>query len=91
MIPLYLYHVYILESETTGKWYYGFTESIEQRTADHQSNRAGYTRNKGPWRLIFDRPFKEKIEALSFERYLKNCKIKKFIRDTFSTFFVTWP
>ena len=88
MDPLFQFHVYILESETTGKWYYGFTEDINQRVADHQSNRAGFTRYKGPWKLIFNKSFNNKPEALSFERYIKNCKNKNFIRTNFSSYFL---
>jgi putative endonuclease len=64
-------YVYILESLADGKWYYGFSENIDQRFDDHQSNRAKYTRFKGPWKLIFKREFSNKSEALQFEKYLK--------------------
>jgi hypothetical protein len=38
-----IFYVYILESESSGKWYYGFTEDIVQRIKDHQTNRSKYT------------------------------------------------
>jgi putative endonuclease len=62
-------YVYILESLADGKWYYGFSENIDQRFDDHQTNRAKYTRFKGPWKLIFKREFSNKSEALQFEKY----------------------
>ncbi|MBL7845021.1 MAG: GIY-YIG nuclease family protein [Cyclobacteriaceae bacterium] len=82
------YNVYVLESLSDGKWYYGFSEDMEQRFLDHQSNRSKYTRFKGPWKLIFKKRFVLKTEALQFEKYLKKTKNKVFIRKTFAEFFI---
>lgn len=82
-----MYSVYILESNE-GKWYYGCSENLDQRVADHNSNRANYTRFKGPWKLIFRKEFQTKSEALKFELQLKRLKNKNYIRTTFSEFFL---
>jgi putative endonuclease len=82
------YFVYILESDSTGHWYYGFSEDADQRVSDHKTNRSKHTRFKGPWRLIFKREFADKTEALKFERYLKKSRNKEFIRRKFSESFV---
>jgi putative endonuclease len=82
-----VYSVYIIES-TTGKWYYGSSENVLQRVSDHNSNRDYYTRFKGPWELIFRKDFEDKTEALRFEVQLKRMRNKKYIRATFSAFFL---
>jgi putative endonuclease len=79
--------VYIIES-TTGQWYYGSSENIEQRVLDHNANRAKYTRFKGPWKLIFRREYENKTEALKFELQLKRMKNKQYIRRTYSEYFL---
>ncbi|NBW35588.1 MAG: GIY-YIG nuclease family protein [Cytophagia bacterium] len=83
-----IFHVYILESESSGAWYYGFTEDIDQRLRDHQSNRSKYTRFKGPWKLIFKRAFLDKTEALRFEKYLKTTRNKDYIMEKFKDHFI---
>ena len=82
------YSVYIIESQSSATWYYGFTENLDQRISDHQSNRAKHTRFKGPWILIFKREFLDKSEALQFEKYLKATRNKDFIRKKFAPYFL---
>jgi putative endonuclease len=83
-----IFYVYILESESSGKWYYGFSEDLNQRIKDHQSNRSKYTRFKGPWKLIFKREFLDKTEALRFEKHLKTTRNKEFIKEKFKDYFI---
>ncbi len=82
------HYVYIIESGSNGKWYYGYSEDPDQRYIDHQTNRSRYTRFKGPWKLIFIREFLIKSEALQFEKYLKKIRNKDFIRKAFVEFFI---
>ena len=82
------YYVYIIESMTTGQWYIGFSENLDQRILDHQTNRSKYTRFKGPWKLIFKMIFENKTEALFFESYLKKSRNKGFIRRKFAANFL---
>ncbi|WP_127122554.1 GIY-YIG nuclease family protein, partial [Chryseotalea sanaruensis] len=81
-------YVYIIESESSGKWYYDFTEDLDQRIKDHQSNRSKYTRFKGPWKLIFKREFLDKTGALRFEKHLKTIRNKEFIKEKFKDYFI---
>jgi putative endonuclease len=82
-----MYSVYIIESEK-GLWYYGSSANVQQRVNDHNTNRANFTRFKGPWILIFLRDFNSKEEALKFERELKRIKNKNYIRTAFADFFI---
>ena len=82
------FFVYILESEANGKWYYGFTEDLDQRISDHNSNRSKFTRFKGPWKLVFRKTFMTKTEALQFETYLKKIRNKTFIKNQFPKEFI---
>jgi len=83
-----MYYVYIIESEQSGKWYYGFTERPEERLKEHNGNHSHYTSGKGPWVLIFLRRFERETEALAFEKKLKSLKNKIFIRQEFADFFL---
>ena len=87
IIEITMYSVYIIEGEK-GLWYYGSSANVEQRVNDHNSNRANFTRFKGPWTLIFRRDFTNKVEAVKFERELKRIKNKNYIRTAFAKFFM---
>ncbi len=80
--------VYILKSETTAQWYIGFTENLNLRLLDHNTNRSKWTRFKGPWQLIFKREFVNKSDALKFERQLKKSRNKRYICDRFQEYFL---
>ena len=87
-MPYTMFYVYIIESLTTGKWYYGFTSNPEQRLEAHNMGLNNSTANKGPWKFIFIRPFETKIEAMEFEAYLKMSRNKNFIKRQFLEFFI---
>ena len=83
-----MYFVYIIESEISGKWYYGFTERPEERLKEHNGNHHHYTAGKGPWILIFIRAFDLQNEAVLFEKKLKTLRNKEFIKSEFKEFFL---
>ncbi len=83
-----MFYVYIIESVTSSKWYYGFTERDPgQRVIEHNGNHHHFAANKGPWKLIFARSFEDRSDALKFERKLKSLRNKKFIRTEFAEFY----
>jgi putative endonuclease len=83
-----MFHVYILESESTSKWYYGYSERLTERIADHNTNHQHYTGGKGPWKLIFQRAFTEKSEAMAFEKKLKQLRNKDYIKREYKQYFL---
>jgi len=47
------FYVYILQSETTGRYYVGQTEQLKARLAYHNANYSLALRNRGPWKLVY--------------------------------------
>ena len=84
-----MYYVYIIESESNSKWYYGFTERPEERVKEHNGKHHHFTADKGPWKLIFLRKFVYKHDALSFEKKLKSLRNKDFILREYAEYFLT--
>jgi putative endonuclease len=66
------YYVYIIKSDKTGKTYTGFTENLNERINQHNAGISKYTKDKGPWQLIWFAAFNDKEKALTFEKYLKS-------------------
>jgi putative endonuclease len=66
-----MFYVYIIQSQETGILYKGFTAQPEQRLSEHNEGRSHYTKNKGPWKMIYLEEFQTKREALIREKQIK--------------------
>jgi len=47
-----MFSVYILQSESSGRYYVGHTKALNQRVAYHNANYSRALKNRGPWKLI---------------------------------------
>ena len=75
-----MYFTYVLENEA-GRLYIGQTSTKEGRLFRHNSNMVISTRNKGPWKMIFNKEFATRKEAVDYELYLKSLKSPKYIKS----------
>ena len=80
-----MYFTYILQSESTERYYIGSTDNLDRRMAQH--NDPGYKgskttkRFKGPWKLVYTESSQTRAEAMSREREIKSWKSRKAIQD----------
>ena len=65
-----MYYVYVLYSPSYGLYYKGFTQDVERRLIEHNSNKSRYTSGKGPWELLILEVFETKREAAVKSRTL---------------------
>ena len=72
--------VYILYSEKYNKHYTGFTSNIELRIKSHNEFGKGWTAQYRPWKLINTKEFESKIEAMTYEKWLKTGAGRDFIK-----------
>ncbi len=64
------------------KTYVGYTNNLLARLNKHNSNRGAKSTKGYKWLLIYNKKFKSKNEAMSFEYKLKkNIKLRKEILD----------
>ena len=73
------FHVYILQSQTTSRYYIGQTANVEERLAYHNANYSRALKNRGPWQLVFREEFATRSEAMKRERQLKSWKDRAMI------------
>ena len=79
-----MYCVYIIYSESKKVKYTGQTENINLRMEQHNFGTLGqFTKNKGPWKLIYTKDFETRSEAMEYEKYLKSGKGRDFIKLNF--------
>jgi putative endonuclease len=73
------FHVYILRSQTTGRFYVGQTENLTKRVFEHNNNRTPSIKNRGPWELVHSEGFESRAEAMRRERQIKKMKSRQWI------------
>ena len=67
-----MYFVYVLQSQSTGHFYTGFTSNLEQRVLQHNRGVTKSTKHRVPWRLVHHEPFVSRSEAIRREKFLKS-------------------
>ena len=67
------YRVYVLENPTA-KRYIGVSSDVARRVEQHNSSVSTWTRNKGPWRLVWWSELMLLSDARKLENQLKRQK-----------------
>ena len=84
-ILLRMYYVYIIQTETNGSYYVGYTRNISERLKRHNEGRSTYTKSKENWKLVYVEEYKTSAEARAREREIKGKKSKKYIEHLVRT------
>jgi putative endonuclease len=70
-----MYYVYILRSQKDNSLYIGHTNNLARRVVDHNAGCGGkYTRQKGPWILVYSEQHPDRSFAMKREKYLKSTR-----------------
>ncbi len=71
------YFAYLLKSVSAGtkKTYAGYSVDVEKRLIKHNSNTGARSTRGFKWKILYQKKFKTKGEAMSYEYKLKNDKI----------------
>ena len=80
---------YIIESLTSGRWYYGSTDNLAERLRYHDNGWNRSTKGRGPWKYIFIREFFTSEQAREFEFHLKKLRRKDYILKKYSEYFLS--
>ena len=77
--------VYILQSESSGRYYCGQTSHLERRLNQH--NDPAYQLSKttkrfeGPWKLIWSHECSDRGDATRWERRIKKRGVTRFLKE----------
>ena len=75
-----MFNVYVLRSLKNDKRYVGFTsKTSELRLNEHNEGKNSYTRNNGPYKLIYSESFPEEQAARQREKFFKTGNGRKFL------------
>lgn len=79
-------YLYILKSETLGKYYIGHTcDTLNERLRKHNSNHKGFTGRVNDWKIVYTETYDNKQSAYSRERQIKSWKSKSKIEGLFGS------
>ena len=76
-----MWHVYILQSGKSGRFYFGSCWDPAQRLVDHNCGQTKSTRGRGPWSIVHLEEFATKAEAEARERRIKSWKSHRSIQE----------
>jgi len=71
--------VYVLQSETTGKYYIGSTNNLNRRLGQHRNGQTRTTRVLNAYKLVYYEEYDSIDDARTRERKLKSYKSHKYI------------
>ncbi|HWU37815.1 MAG TPA: GIY-YIG nuclease family protein [Candidatus Acidoferrum sp.] len=74
------YWVYIVQSGSTGRYYVGQTNALDQRLRRHNEGRTEANRGRGPWRLVYQEECPTRQAAVVRERAIKARKSRAYIQ-----------
>ena len=76
-----MFCVYVLQSETTKHFYTGFAADLVQRVGQHNAGITKSTKNRGPWKLVYQEQYETRAEAMRREKFLKSGKGRELLVD----------
>jgi putative endonuclease len=77
-------YLYILKSEKNNKYYLGSTIDLNRRLYQHNNNLVLSTKNRGPWKLVYNKEFEDIKTARQIEYKLKKQKRRDIIEKIIS-------
>ncbi|MDA3840455.1 MAG: GIY-YIG nuclease family protein [Patescibacteria group bacterium] len=73
------HYVYILYSESFGRYYVGSCINIDQRLDRHNAGATSSTKPYRPWVVVYSEEYSTKGEAIKRELQIKKKKSRKYI------------
>jgi putative endonuclease len=74
-----MFYVYILHSESSGKYYIGQSGNPELRLEYHNTIEKGFTSRYRPWRLVWKRGYETREGAQGIEAMIKRRKDRGYV------------
>ena len=83
------FYVYILESQSDGRFYIGHSNDLQRRLAEHNDplyyGSKTTKRFDGPWTLVYFETYSTRSQAVLRERQIKSWKSRKAIQSLIDT------
>lgn len=80
-----MFYTYVLQNKN-GRLYTGFTSDLRKRFKEHNTRRSKYTKDAGPYELIYYEACVSAADARVREEYLKSGTGKRYIKSRLKRF-----
>jgi len=81
-----MHYAYVLKSQKSGGLYTGYTGNLRKRFKEHNDGSSGYTKTRGPYKLIYYEACLNQEDARSRELYLKSGRGKRYLKSRLKRF-----
>lgn len=81
-----MFYSYVLQSKKNGRFYTGYTNDLRKRLMEHNSGKSTYTKERGPFTIIYYEACCDEIDARAREKYLKTGKGKRYLKSRLKRF-----
>lgn len=81
-----MWYTYVLQSDKDKRFYTGISNDLRKRLEQHNSGKSTYTKNRGPFTLVYYEACLSQDDARSRELYLKSGMGKRYIKNRIKRF-----
>ena len=81
-----MFYFYVLQFDKNKKLYYGFTNNLKRRIADHKTKQSDFTSRNGTFKLIFYEAYINESDAREAERYFKTGHGREVLRGKLKSY-----
>ncbi len=74
------YYSYVIYSQVSGTFYYGYFEDLEKVLEMHNANEIAPTQGRGPWVLMFSESFDTRMRAIRQASFYRSVKGQRFMK-----------
>jgi len=84
------YYVYVLQSESDGNFYTGYTNDLTERLKKHQDGKVFSTKGRRPLKLIYYEFCLNEDDGKRREKYLKTAWGKRYLKTRLKNYLTPW-
>ena len=81
-----IFWVYIIQSETTGRYYCGYSTDVERRQRQHNDPEYRLSKTtkhfQGPWKVVWTYKVPTRAEAMCLEKKIKKRGIGRYLTSS---------
>jgi putative endonuclease len=81
-----LFWGYIIQSQTTGRYYCGYSSDVERRQQQHNDPEYQLSKTtkriQGPWKLVWTQKTSTRAEAMNLEKKIKKRGIARYLKSS---------
>jgi len=80
------YYTYAIKSKKNGMIYTGYTKDLRKRFREHNEGKSTYTKNRGPYILVYYEACCNQKDAMSRELYFKSGRGRRYLKQRLKRF-----